>query len=361
MQTRRSIYELSLIAGVLLVAVCVMPSRADACSTTPPDPDFGWGEPSDDSTDVPTDVILYYPIPIAALSAEGVPGTFRLTTMDSIEVAITPRRVHYWNYELVPAEALAPNTTYELTGTWTVGTEEVAKTIRFTTGAGPLEDAPAKPDVMVEHYQLMTDVQSSCDPSPSGTCLSYGDADLFVEYAYVDGFDQVHEPYLTRGAAMIDISGIDQGTPFECVQLRTRAMNGTYSEPARLCRGAGALAQLTSPDLGCTPEGLTSATTPMDIDPYDAGEETEEPMVDADVIGTPRTDAAAVSDESEMAEQAPTLGTGGCSCSAVGHATGAGHARAGWALCIALMAATRRRCTYRSRPSRPAARSSSSP
>jgi hypothetical protein len=141
----RSIYRTVPVAGALLLAVWAgagLP-KAHACSSPAPAPDFGWGEPADNTQNVPTNVILYYPIPIAALSDDGVPGTFTLKTMAAVELAVTARRVHYWNYELVPAEELSPNTAYELTGSWLVGTEMVAKTIRFTTGAGPLEDAPA--------------------------------------------------------------------------------------------------------------------------------------------------------------------------------------------------------------------------
>jgi len=116
----RSIYRTVPVAGALLLAVWAgagLP-KAHACSSPAPAPDFGWGEPADNTQNVPTDVILYYPIPIAALSNDGVPGTFTLKTMAAVEVAVTARRVHYWNYELVPAEELSPNTAYELTGSW---------------------------------------------------------------------------------------------------------------------------------------------------------------------------------------------------------------------------------------------------
>jgi len=300
-------------------------------------------------------VVLYYPIPIAALVDDGVPGMFTLAAMDSVEVAVTARRVHYWNYELVPAEALAPNTAYELTGRWLVAGAMVTKTLRFTTGAGPLEGAPAMPDAMLEHYQLTLELFSSCDPQPSGSCLSFGDGDAMVEYAHVDEFGQVHEPYLGRGSAMTNLSGIDQGTNFDCVKLRTRAMNGTYSEPQTLCRADGSLTQLTSTDLGCAPEGLTSAGVPVggmgtgetaeDDAPPVANEDTPEPPHEGVIETPPRVDDAA-GDGSEASEPDATPAASSASCSAV-RSTG----RASWALSFALvgLAYLRRRWARSSR------------
>lgn len=258
---RLSTYQAMAMVGALLGVVAVDLPKAQACLTDPGEPDFGWGEPADGASGVPTDVIPYYPIPFAALMSDsGVPGTFMLKTMAGVEVTVTPRRVHYWNYELVPDEALAPDTEYELTGSWLVGTEMIAKTIHFTTGAGPLEGAPEMPAAMLEHYRIMVDAFTSCDPWPTGTCLSFGDPALMVEYTHVDELGQHDEPYLGRGSAMIDIAGIDQGTPYVCVELRTRAMNGALSEPQTLCREDGALFELTSTDVACTPDGLTSST-----------------------------------------------------------------------------------------------------
>jgi hypothetical protein len=353
MQTRASLDSLLSIAGALLVALCADAPKAHACSTQLEGPDFGWGVPADNATDVPTDVILYYPIsPGQATDGEDVPGTFTLTTLDGGEVALTARRAHVWGYELVPAEALAPNTAYALTGSWMVGSDTATKTLRFTTGAGPLAGAPATPDALIEHYQLTMTILSSCDPPPSGSCLSFGDPDLLVEHTYIDGFGQLHDTYLTRGSSMTNLSGIEQGTPFECVRLRTRAMNGTYSEPQMLCREDGALAQLTSPDLGCTPEGLTSAGMPVDLDVANAGEaQTADPADDdtarpanggAGAGGAPNDESAA-DDASEMTEQDPTPSASSHSgsssnsgCSAVRAA--APDAPGAWTLCIGLTA-----------------------
>jgi hypothetical protein len=270
---------------------------------------------------------------LAGLEDDGVPGTFTLKAIDSVEVAVTPRRVHYWNYELVPAEALEPNTAYELTGSWLVDTEVVGKTIRFTTGAGPLEDAPAKPSARIEHYQLTGSEQSSCNPAPTGSCLSFGDYSL-VEYAHVDTFNQVGEPYLARSAAMTNLSGVDQGTSYECVQLRTRAMNGTYSEAQTLCRDDGELYQLTSIVPGCTVAGLTSDGTPV-VDVPDAGDDAAPPSVDAGTTGDPRGDDDA--SDSEMSEQQAAPAVSSSSCSVTRVAAGVTHAPGSWGLCIALI------------------------
>jgi hypothetical protein len=72
-------------------------------------------------------------------------------------------------------------------------------------------------------------------------------ADTVVASTYVDSFGQVGfiwEP-LDRGPFFVNLSGIDQGSNFTCIQLRTRALNATYKPPCaqrRSNRGAEHLA-----------------------------------------------------------------------------------------------------------------------
>lgn len=254
-------HSLALLSVFLIIAADV-PS-AQACLYPVPEPDLAWGEPADNATGVPTDVIPYYRMPVLAHAGEGVvPGTFTLRTTSSVEVALAPRRAQHHVYELVPAEPLDPDTTYVLTGRWTVNGKDIEDTLQFTTGSGPLEDAPAKPDASIEHYEVVGTEGTSCDPLPTGSCVAFGDPQVTVEYAHVDELDQVGEPYLERGAVWTDLSGLGQATGFKCLSLRTRAMNGTYSEPQVVCGDDGPLTQLGAFDLACTSAGLEG--TPAD-------------------------------------------------------------------------------------------------
>jgi len=260
--SKRRWHSLAL-ASVCLVAVGAVAPRAQACLHPAPEPDFAWGEPADNATDVPTDVIPYYRMPVFADGIEGgVPGTFTLRTMSSIEVAIVPRHAQYEVYELVPAERLDPSTTYVLTGRWTMNGTDIEKTIQFTTGSGPLEGAPAKPEASIEHYEVVGAEGTSCDPLPTGSCIPLGDPDRMVEFRHIDEFGQLGEPYLRRGAVWTDLSGLGEDTGYRCVSLRTRAMNGTYSEPQVICGDDGPVTQLGAFDVACTSTGLEG--TPAD-------------------------------------------------------------------------------------------------
>jgi len=90
--------------------------------------------------------------------------------------------------------------------------------------------------------------------------------DTFVEHFYLDSVDDpsiyeggfgVQGPYLYGQSAWTNLSGIDQGTPYQCVRLRTRAYDGTYSEPVVLCgKDAPHYVVEGSAMLECTPQGL---------------------------------------------------------------------------------------------------------
>jgi hypothetical protein len=260
--SKRHWHSLAL-ASACLIAIWAEPQGAQACLHPAPEPDFTWGEPADNATDVPTDVIPHYRMPFFADGIEGdVPGTFTLRTTSSVEVAIVARRAQEYVYELVPAERLDPSTTYVLTGRWTMNGMAIEKTIQFTTGAGPLEGSPAKPDATIEHYEVVGTSGTSCDPSATGSCVPLGDPELTVEFRHIDQFGQMGEPYLARGSVSLDLSGIGQDTGYRCVSLRSRAMNGTYSEPQVLCGDDGPVTQLGAFDVECTSTGLEG--TPSD-------------------------------------------------------------------------------------------------
>lgn len=247
------------------VSLCgFLPARARACLTTSPPPSFQEGVPADGATDVPTDVRFYYPIPFAALSAESdemhVPGMFTLTGADGNAIALSARRVHIWNYELVPATALAPNTAYTLRGSWVevAAGNTVQDEVRFNTGAGPLAQKPPLPRASMAHFSVASDHTSSCGPPTSGTCISMSNDDAWLEYTYVDNFGQLQHPGAARGSFQINLSGVGQGTNFECILIRTRALNGTTSDPLELC-GADVPVQELTGLMGLATVSCTSA------------------------------------------------------------------------------------------------------
>ena len=246
-----------LLASCALAAAWLAPRGAQACTRPQPEPDLTQGGPLDNATDVPTDVIPYYQFPIGtALDEDDVPSQFTLQTESSAEVALAPRKAHASGYELAPVEPLAANTTYLLTGRWAFGSRTVEKTIRFTTGSGPLQGASPEPSASIEHYQVTDGSISTCDPGPTGSCISFGDEAAMVEVAYIDALNQAGEAHVFVGSLMTDLTGLTVDTGHRCVRLRRRALNGTYSEPQTVCREDGALSELTSSEVRCTAAGL---------------------------------------------------------------------------------------------------------
>jgi hypothetical protein len=345
------------VTGALLAATTLQPSTAHACSTIAPLPDFDQGEPRDNATDVPTDVVLYYPMPVGPVSeGDAVPGVFALQTTDGVEVAITARRAGAWGYELVPAELLAPNTEYVLTGSWTTANSEALEdTQRFTTGAGPLQATPPAPTATLEHYRIVQTPLSSCSPPEIGSCLSFGDPELMIEVRHIDEFDQLDTPYIVRGAMLTNLSGIDQGTSFRCVRLRTRAANGTYGDPQTLCGADASLVEVMTEEVACTSAGLTASGMPLIRDVEDAGDVvyadaggTVEPiggaastgMPDAGVLVAPRVDGD--DEQGDEDPSAPAASSSDCSVSRARYSDASTHA-AGWLLAISAMLVLARR------------------
>ncbi len=174
------------------------------------------------------------------------------------------------HFELVPPNELEPLTTYTLRGRWTPSglSEEVTIALSFTTGAGRLDSVPAAPSASMRHYRLSGGPSSTCGPPPVGTCVSMA-AGTLVQTTYLDSFGQEHGPspdpnsapidgYLYDGPFFTDLAGIAQGTNYECVLLRTRAINGSLSQPTVLCGDDAPLFELSGGlTVGCTPEGLT--------------------------------------------------------------------------------------------------------
>ena len=242
--------------------------QAEACSSELPPPALD-GFPEDGSTGVPTNVIPIFDRTRAGIADPAATGAvFELSSASGEAIALAPRQSQVWHFELVPSMPLQPNTRYTLRGQWTRDTGPAAAvdlSLSFTTGDGPLLATPPVPIASMQHYTLTDATLSSCDLPRSGTCLAHP-TDAFVEHFYLDlindpsiyaGTFGVQGPYLYRQAAWTNLSGIDQGTPYQCVRLRTRAADGTYSDPVVLCGKDAPMYRLAgSAALTCTAQGL---------------------------------------------------------------------------------------------------------
>jgi len=241
--------------GAAAIATWVHPS--DACSQVWPPLTFD-GYPADGATGVPTDVIPLFDSMLLGFPATNGPHRFRLRSAGGEEIPLTLSDAYHWYLALTPQAELAPNSEYTLEATVAApsGVETALKLV-FTTGDGPSEAPSAVAGAYLEHYRV-TKSESTCSKSTHGTCVVVPPGS-FVTAADVDEFGQEHDPYLYSGPTFTDLSGIEQGTNFRCVRLRTRAPNGAESDPVELC-GADALLyeyQGTSDSVTCTAEGLT--------------------------------------------------------------------------------------------------------
>jgi hypothetical protein len=136
----------------------------------------------------------------------------------------------------------------------------VEDTLTFTTGAGVLTEQPQPPDAVLTHFELANDLSSRCGPLKTGTCVSVADDNAWLDYAFIDEFDQRQPPESAHGSFYADLSGIEQGTNFKCVSIRTRALNATYSAPVELCGADAPLVKLSklgdTARITCTNAGL---------------------------------------------------------------------------------------------------------
>jgi hypothetical protein len=156
---RRSVPTLPLALCLLASSWWLTPSQSRACSILAPAPAFR-GVPADGDTDVPTDVVLLYPIPFSSSSSRQgiVPGTFALTAPDGSDVAIAVNSVDYSHFELRP-------------------------TLTFTTGSGVLTEQPQPPDAVLTHFVVAQDLSNACGPPKTGTCVSVADDDAWSSRA----------------------------------------------------------------------------------------------------------------------------------------------------------------------------------
>jgi len=201
---------------------------------------------------------------------------------------------------LSPIELLQPNTDYRIDVSLPNG--EMVKGVSFTTGDGPFEGTPPPPNASLQHYQFAPDVPlSSCSPPQTGTCVALA-SDWAIEVTNLrNGNADPTYVYLYEGSFFTNLSGLEQGTPFDCVSLRSRAPSGVYSTPVELCRGDGPLLTLSGSDrITCTSEGVlqdqAQPGTPSKpegtpSEPEGTPSEPEDTPKDPDAI--PATDGAA--------------------------------------------------------------------
>jgi len=209
---------------------------------------------------VPTDVVPFYDASSAPQS-DLESAEFTLTSAPGDTLTAQPARAQLNTTELTIERALQPNTTYTLVAKLSKpsGPDYVESlSLTFTTGAGPVSAPPAPPQGFLRHYRFAEPPHSSCGPWEEGTCVALT-AGLPVEEIEVDEFGQDDQwTYLRREPWFIDLTGINQGTNFRCVKLRTRAPNAVYSSPLVLCGADAPLFTLRgSTNIECTAQGLT--------------------------------------------------------------------------------------------------------
>jgi hypothetical protein len=242
----------------------------DACSTAPP-PLTLVGMPADGESNVPTSVVPVYDIvPLLSNLDESRLGlaTFELVSDAGVSVPLAARMTYIWHFELVPERALLPRTAYALRAVLPASSqmpESVTLGLSFTTGDGPLDQVPVPPPARIEHW-VSSGVTNynSCSPSMNGTCISF-ESGTAIDALFVGS----SEHYLYFDAFLTDLTGVDQGTPYTCVELRTRALDGTTSDPLTLCRGDGARFPVSGNinGLECTENGLMRDGAPIDAEP----------------------------------------------------------------------------------------------
>lgn len=254
--------------GFVTATVGLWAPSAAACSFAAP-PLALSGSPSQGDVEVPTDVVPFYDM-AAARIGDPLQASFRLESAAGDAIALSAEQTHVWTFALVPERQLQPQTEYTLSATLPPSVNNPEKTmlqLSFTTGNGPLATLPEPPQGSLQHYRFNNPTETSCSPASSGTCVALTSG-FPVEATDIDSFGQALSSYLYQGPWFTNLSGIDQGTNFTCVRLRTRAANGTYSTPVDLCGAGAPLLTLSGrEDFACTSVGITQDERPLDRNP----------------------------------------------------------------------------------------------
>lgn len=300
---------------LLAASVLAYASPASACVVPTDAPAFSDGAPLDGADGVPTDVVPFYRIPIAVLSAaagtsdfDPPPGQFTLATAQGRAIEITVRLVHSLTFEIVPSEPLEPNTEHVLRGAWSIEGDIYTDELTFTTGAGPLATPPEPPDPRLVHYNAAEPEEIAiCAPVlPTGTCIWDTHNDQFIELALLMDDGTVAYSMLAHQAMAISLLGSGEEPELQCVRLRTRGLNGRFSTPVTRCRDGEPVQDIATDDVRCTPDGPAWFGPDGELI-YLLG-----PDEDAGTTESLEPDAAVPDDESS----APQRARYGCSCSA---------------------------------------------
>jgi MYXO-CTERM domain-containing protein len=242
----------TLIACALL-AVMTVERSAEACSTEAPIEALV-GYPADGEVGIPTDVSPFYRLnyPHFNLAEAG----FELVSSDGTAVPVSVEPVTFGStsgVNLRTAAPLEPETSYTLEASTTAAPFD---TVTFTTGEGPVSELPPVPAAALTHYKFVPTLLIGCAPSQTGTCMSFPGG-LVVETTLIDEFGQEHPHSIERDPFFLNVGGFDQATPFRCVEVRTRAANGSFGEPGVFCASDAPLYKITgSGNIACAPDGL---------------------------------------------------------------------------------------------------------
>lgn len=258
----------ALVASSLALGLAVCATQpASACSYAYPTGYFG--APADGETNVPTDVVL-------SVSWGNLVRSFGEEALEQLDITlaaegeepigVTVERPYLGYLALAPERELEPNTRYQLTlavpDADPIGME-------FTTAEGPLEEAPPAPSATLEAFRMVDYVPSTCNLPAAGSCLAIPD-DTWVQVRTLDAQGEpnaVSPTYLVRGAHFAR-----NPNDANCLELRTRALNGVLSEAAASCFDVAPLYELR--DLSyplCTAAyGLVRPLPPPGIGPDEA-------------------------------------------------------------------------------------------
>lgn len=268
---------------------------AVACSIPAPPPELR-GYPDDGAVGVPTDVLPIYDrtgafsalidpyAPDGAMPLEERASLFELVDESGVVIPLVVGDAVGWFIELIPPAELAPRARYTLrtSASQSVG---AGLELSFTTGDGPHASPPEPPIAFIEHYTLTSDNPTTCSPWPAGTCISFPEP-APGEYIEEQGFQRgtlsrSSSGYLSNTSRFTDITGINQGT-YDCIDLRTRAPNGTFSLPLTLCREDGERYDVRgSENIECTAAGMTQDGRLVSaLPPPTAAPSNDEPALD---------------------------------------------------------------------------------
>jgi len=216
--------------------------------------------PSADQVAVPTDVVPVYDLE-ALLRGTGVLQgdgfDFSLWDAQGEEVAFTQERVGSSHIAIKPAAELLPFSTYVFDATLPqLDAPEQALQLSFTTGAGPLGELPLPPlHASLQRFSAPQGGGAVCEPA-EGLCVALPAGEL-IEVTFLDQSQDVPAPALHAGSYLTFLPPLTAHPAELCLQLRRRALNGSFSAPEVVCGPFNEVSVLEgNPVAHCTDQGL---------------------------------------------------------------------------------------------------------